>query len=1283
MLAMFLVDTDIDELVTGPDGTFSGSLRQMIENANQSSTEDDTITFAAGLFDAAGNAAINLTQATSSVSGLLITDEVVIDAGAGSSLTIDASGLTNRRVLEIAGTASGGVTLRNLTITGGNLTTVDTFGAGIRADAPVTLDTVAVTDNHAAGGLGGGMYAFEVDISNSSFTFNSAGGDNPGPDEVSVAGGGLYLDMLAGEQASIRTSTFSNNTATPNNPMTAASGEGGGLAISALGEVQVLVEDVVVEQNTAYAEGGGIWIDAEAAHGSNGLIAIRNSIIRDNQAIGTDPTGAGINSGDGGGVYVTTRDSSVLLDGLSVTGNRGGENEVGGGEESSQSQGGGVFIAAGSSSPGTDDLVEIVNSTIAKNTANIGGGIAFGDGTGEGNSIAATTIRHSTITENTAGESGLNPGRSNGGGISLGSFLADVIRVGPTEGRDTFYDGGLFLDHTIVAGNFHVNNLNIAFDYGPAFDALAVAAAQSPDIGMTQAYRNYDVATGQLYDGEFGAPYTTLGISFSNLGTFGSSLLADSLSLSEPELTPGTLTQRSSAEHGIYYEPGGAYVDSGNPAYTPNDLPIYILPEAVAAVGTDEVRFDQRSTGFQRVVGPRIDIGSIESEGTDTTAPRVTNVVVDGVQSSGLPWAESARVDFSQRVAANNEQLKPVFTQGANRIEVTFDEPVLAAQDDLVLKYSYVLQPGDPGYTEPGETVTLELLPNAVDLNAGPNTVAWTFDTPLENSKYAIHLDADQADGVTDLAGNPLDGEWHNADMMTPDTFSDDANDGRWQTQQANLPIGEFGIYSGDGNPGSTDTDADSDTEFRFHFSILAGDYNGDGSVSVSDFFSSGDGDGNGVNGDPADQQLVGDSGGAALPLSIFAFEAFAPWADFSDDDIIDAHDLATVIANTGLRRAQPEDGDADGNGRVEAKDLEIWRSQFGSQGSQFSADFDSDWDVDIADLFIFARNFGLRPADRSDGDADGDLDVDEDDRLVVERLFGDLSVWYVASDQQALTALMAGMSPQVTNVTVSGSVSTHAPFSFDTVDGSGTQLATVPVGGADTVSVTFSDDVMVAAADLLMIGLTTANVPAVDQFSYDPVTFTATWQLTGLALADQYILTVSDNVTNAAGYRLDGDWTNPASFATTDPSVSNFDNGSGDGLPGGNFNFVMTLLPGDANLDGIVDMTDWAIFEPNLGSSGLFFTDGDFSGDGLATLFDDGFTLTANMGIDLRDVTILGDLDGDFDVDEDDIEAIALAFGMASPTLADGDLDGDGDVDIDDLDLALAQFGIELNLVA
>jgi hypothetical protein len=53
-----------------------------------------------------------------------------------------------------------------------------------------------------------------------------------------------------------------------------------------------------------------------------------------------------------------------------------------------------------------------------------------------------------------------------------------------------------------------------------------------------------------------------------------------------------------------------------------------------------------------------------------------------------------------------------------------------------------------------------------------------------------------------------------------------------------------------------------------------------------------------------------------------------------------------------------------------------------------------------------------------------------------------------------------------------------------------------------------------------------------------------------------------------------------------------------------------------------------------------------------------------------------LGDLDGDLDVDLDDLTLLLQSFqgdGIASPG---GDIDGDGDTDLDDLTLVLQAFG-------
>jgi hypothetical protein len=63
-----------------------------------------------------------------------------------------------------------------------------------------------------------------------------------------------------------------------------------------------------------------------------------------------------------------------------------------------------------------------------------------------------------------------------------------------------------------------------------------------------------------------------------------------------------------------------------------------------------------------------------------------------------------------------------------------------------------------------------------------------------------------------------------------------------------------------------------------------------------------------------------------------------------------------------------------------------------------------------------------------------------------------------VSSFSTILDVTIDTTAPQVTGVTISGSGSTHDDY--DVPDGSGDQIKTVPVGGADEISITFSEDV-------------------------------------------------------------------------------------------------------------------------------------------------------------------------------------------------------------------------------
>jgi hypothetical protein len=168
--------------------------------------------------------------------------------------------------------------------------------------------------------------------------------------------------------------------------------------------------------------------------------------------------------------------------------------------------------------------------------------------------------------------------------------------------------------------------------------------------------------------------------------------------------------------------------------------------------------------------------------------------------------------------------------------------------------------------------------------------------------------------------------------------------------------------------------------------------------------------------------------------------------------------------------------------------------------------------------------------------------------------------------------------------------------------------------------------------------------------------------------------------VTDIHGNRLDGEWTNPTSITTTNSSVSEFP--SGNGAAGGDFNFVMTLLAGDVNRDNREDLSDHEIIWNNWGISGsnVQWTDGDVSGDQLVSNPDTEIVdLNQGAGIYpvLESLSMLTDLNGDFSVNDADVEILAENIGMANPTPADGDFNADGVIDAEDVDLMFAQYGM------
>lgn len=133
----------------------------------------------------------------------------------------------------------------------------------------------------------------------------------------------------------------------------------------------------------------------------------------------------------------------------------------------------------------------------------------------------------------------------------------------------------------------------------------------------------------------------------------------------------------------------------------------------------------------------------------------------------------------------------------------------------------------------------------------------------------------------------------------------------------------------------------------------------------------------------------------------------------------------------------------------------------------------------------------------------------------------------------------------------------------FSRVTGAG-QLTALPWINIDQISIRFSEDVGASLGqdDLSLFGVDSTY--AISGFAYDPLTYTATWTLGSAIGADKLLAAVAAAaVTDQAGNELDGEWT------TGDTG------NSGDGTPGGDFEFRFNVLPGDANRNGVANALD------------------------------------------------------------------------------------------------------------
>lgn len=144
---------------------------------------------------------------------------------------------------------------------------------------------------------------------------------------------------------------------------------------------------------------------------------------------------------------------------------------------------------------------------------------------------------------------------------------------------------------------------------------------------------------------------------------------------------------------------------------------------------------------------------------------------------------------------------------------------------------------------------------------------------------------------------------------------------------------------------------------------------------------------------------------------------------------------------------------------------------------------------------------------------------------------------------------------------------------------GSSDQLQTISWNNVDQIRITFSEDVVIEAADLSVSGVNTTAYVFSD-FSYDSNTYTAVWTLDSAITKDKIVLDLDadglDPVRSVSTAEvLDGAWTDCQSTYN-----------SGDGQGGDDFQFRINVLPGDTDASAGVNLGDAVVVYYQIGKS-------------------------------------------------------------------------------------------------
>jgi hypothetical protein len=515
------------------------------------------------LLGAGGTGALLLAGSTAASANVPLSVTNLNDSGAGSlrQALLDANTAPGQDVITFATGVSGTISL--LSDFPDLTEAIDLEGPG---SSVITIDGGWTQ----AGGSGAGHEIFDISDDGSG-TWTLSGITVTGGN--SVEGGAIrscndsplnLLDVaLTGNYASIF--------------------EGGGLYLCGTGDV--VITESSITGNTAAGGGGGLGADTE----NYSTLTIINSDISNNTA-----------GGDGGGLYLDTDGGNITIVGSTITNN------------TSHEDGGAIMvndlytvgsltitdtvisvnhedINGGALYSGTDDgSIFITDSTISNNTADGAGGGLYISSTGLGEIV----IANSTISgnESTTGAGAMQ--------LLSGSTMTLLqSNVTNNTGGGATSVGGISIeaDDLTLIGSIVAGNSGFDIGAGGAVAPLSVTSQRTKDKG-TNAPKNRPALTPSvspaLVLASAAAEYSVIGevdpaVTIVNGG-------GNKLGVADPKLGPLADNGGPTMTHALLA--GSPAIDAG-----PNPVPTFTGNQ-----------FDQRGTGFARIVGGLVDVGAFE-----------------------------------------------------------------------------------------------------------------------------------------------------------------------------------------------------------------------------------------------------------------------------------------------------------------------------------------------------------------------------------------------------------------------------------------------------------------------------------------------------------------------------------------------------------------------------------------------------------------------------------------------------------------------------------------------